>query len=247
MRGFWQLTWTELKLFLREPVATFFTLVFPLMMLFLFGSIYGNNPTPFFGGYGSVDVMVPSYMAMVMANTGLMGLAITIAAYRESGILHRLRATPLRPHAVLMAQLSVLVLMTAAGLLLLLVAGKVFYRLRFDGDALAVFAALILSCASLFSLGFVLAASLPNARTTQIVAMALFYPMIFLSGATLPREILPANVRQVAEFLPLTHVVTLLRGLWTGNAWATYVREVLILTGIFAVSFVLSARTFRWE
>ncbi len=247
MRGFWQLAWTELKLFFREPVGTFFTLAFPLMMLFLFGSIYGNRPTHFFGGYGSVDVMVPSYMAMVMATSGLLGLAITIASYREHGILRRLRATPVRPLAVLMAQLVVLVVVTAVGMLLLLVAGKMVYGLRFAGHTLDVVAALGLSCASVFSLGFVLAALLPSARTTQIVAMVLFYPMIFLSGATLPREILPRTVRQLAEFLPLTHVVTLLRGLWFGNAWASHMREVGILVGILLAAVAVSGKTFRWE
>lgn len=60
MHGFWKLTWTGIKLFLREPMAAFFTLAFPPMMLFVFGSVYGNKPSPFFGGYGSVDGSVPA-------------------------------------------------------------------------------------------------------------------------------------------------------------------------------------------
>ncbi len=52
----WKMTWTELKLFLRDPMAAFFTLVFPLMMLFLFGSIFGNEPDPQLGGRGQVQV-----------------------------------------------------------------------------------------------------------------------------------------------------------------------------------------------
>jgi ABC-2 type transport system permease protein len=80
MHSLLKLTWTETKLFLREPMAAFFTLVFPVMILFFFGSIYGNEPTPFFGGYGSVDVSVPAYTAMIIATSGLLGLSIVISS-----------------------------------------------------------------------------------------------------------------------------------------------------------------------
>ena len=247
MRGFWKLTFVEMKLFLREPVAAFFTLAFPLMLLFLFGSIYGNEPTPFFGGYGSVDVSVPGYTAMIIATSGLLSLAINMASYREHGILRRLKATPLRPQAILGAQVIVIFLMTALGMALLIIAGKMVYGLRFEGNPLSVLAAFVLSCMSFFALGFVLAGLLPTARTAQIVAMAIFYPMIFLSGAGLPREILPQNIREFAQVLPLTHVVTLLQGLWRGQSLGDHVLEIGILSALLIIGILISAKTFRWE
>jgi len=247
MRGLWKLTWIEIKLFLREPTAAFFTLAFPLMMLFLFGSIYGNEPTPFFGGFGSVDVSVPAYAAMIIATSGLLSLTIVMATYREKGVLRRLRATPLRPQTILCAQVLVIFLMTAAGMALLIVAGKVVYGLRFTGDPWQVLAAFLLSSLSFFALGFVLAGVVPTARTAQIVAMVLFYPMIFLSGATIPREVLPQTVQRYAAALPLTHVVTLLRGLWFGESWGQHLTEVGILSGMLVIGVVVSAVTFRWE
>ncbi|MCR4439014.1 MAG: ABC transporter permease [bacterium] len=247
MRGFWKLTWTELKLFLREPTAAFFTLAFPVLMLFLFGSIYGNKSTPFFGGYGSVDVSVPGYAAMIIATSGLLSLTIFLAAYCEYGILRPLQATPLRPQAILGAEVVVVFLMTTLGMILLLVAAKSVYGLRFAGNAVSVAGAYLLSCASFFALGFVVAGLLPTTRTAQVVAMVLFYPMIFLSGATLPREILPESVRRVAQVLPLTHVVSLLRGLWIGEPWARHFNEVGILAIIFLTGVAVSAKTFRWE
>ncbi len=247
MRGFWKLTWTEVKLFLREPMAAFFTLAFPLMMLFLFGSIYGNKPTPFFGGYGSVDVSVPAYTAMIIATSGLLSLTIGMASYREQGILRRLYATPLRPQAILGAQVIVIFLMTLLGMVLLVIAGKLVYGLRFDGNPLYVLAAFVLSSMSFFALGFVLAGILPTARTAQIVAMVLCYPMIFLSGAAIPREVLPERIRQFAQVLPLSHVVTLLRGLWMGEPWGKYLWETVILATILIAGVLVSAKTFRWE
>ena len=247
MRTLTKYTWTEIKLFLREPIGAFFTLVFPLMMLFLFGTIYGNEPSPLFNGYGTVDVSVPAYTAMIIGTTGIMGLTITISTYRENGILRRLRVTPLRPYIILIAQVAVNFLMTAAGMLLLILAGKLVYDLRFDGNVLNVALAFMLSSLSFFSLGFVLAAVMPNARTAQVVGMVIFYPMLFLSGAGMPLEILPDKVRNISKFLPLTYVVTLLRGLWTGGSWDQYNTEVIVLVTLLAVGVLISAKAFRWE
>lgn len=247
MRGFWKLTWIELKLFLREPIAAFFTLVFPPMLLFLFGGIYGNEPTSFFGGVGFVDVAVPAYTAMIIATSGLLSLTISIASYRERGILRRLSASPLRPQTILGAQVIVFFLMTALGTVLLVIIGKVVYGLRFNGNLINLLAAFVLSSLSFFALGFVLASLLPTARTAQVVAMVLFYPMISLSGAAIPREILPKTLQQLAEVLPLTHVVTLLRGLWVGDSWGKHLTEVGILTALLVVSVMISSKTFQWE
>lgn len=247
MRGVWKLTWMEMKLFLRQPAAAFFTLAFPQMLLLLFGSVNGNKPTPFFGGLGFVDVSVPAYTAIIIATTGLMSLTIHMAAYREFGILRRLKATPLVPQAILFAQVVVLFAMTSLGMAVLVLVGKVVYGLRFSGNPLSVAAAFVLSSISFFSLGFVLAGFVPNARTAQIVAMVLFYPMIFLSGATFPREVLPETIRHYSQILPLTHVVTLLRGLWVGDSWGKHLPEVGILAGCIVVGVIVSAKTFRWE
>ncbi len=247
MKSLLKMTWMETKLFLREPVGAFFTLVFPLMMLFLFGSIYGNKPVPEFGGYGTVDVSVPAYTAMIIATTGLLSLTITMAVYREKGVLRRLRTTPLNPLTILSAQVIVLFLMTTLGMLLLIIAGKLVYHMRFEGNALSVLAGFTLSFLSFFALGFILAGLMTSARTAQVVGMVLLYPMLFLSGAGIPREMLPEAVKKVSTFLPLTYVVTLLRGLWAGEAWSRHSTEVIVLAAILVVGVLVSTRTFRWE
>ena len=247
MRALTKYTWIEIKLFLREPIGAFFTLVFPLMMLFLFGAIYGNEPSPYFNGYGTVDISVPAYTAMIIGTTGIMGLSITMSAYREKGILRRLRATPLQPQIILIAQVVVNFMMTAAGMLLLILAGKLVFDLRFDGNPISVVLAFLLGSLSFFSLGFVLASVMPNARTAQVVGMVIFYPMLFLSGAGIPLEMLPDGVRKFSKFLPLTHVVTLLRGLWTGDTWNQHTSEVIVLACLLVGGLLLSAKTFRWE
>jgi len=77
--------------------------------------------------------------------------------------------------------------------------------------------------------------------------MVLFYPMIFLSGATIPLEAMKGAIRTYAKAIPLTHVVTLLRGLWAGEAWGQHLTEVWVLGAIFLIGIAISAFTFRWE
>jgi len=247
MKSLFKMTWMETKLFLREPVGAFFTLVFPLMMLFLFGSIYGNAPVAMFGGYGTIDVSVPAYTAMIIATTGLVGLTITMAGYRENGVLRRLQTTPISPLIVLTAQVIVLFLMTTFGMFLLILAGKLVYHMRFDGHALSVLAGFVLSSLSFFALGFILAGLMPTARTAQVVGMVLLYPMLFLSGAGFPRELLPEAIKKISMYLPLTYVVNLLRGLWIGEAWSQHSTEVIVLAVLLVVGVLISVKTFRWE
>jgi ABC-2 type transport system permease protein len=247
MNALKKMAWIELKLFIREPTAAFFTLVFPVMMLMIFGIIYGNNPTPFFGGRGYIDTAVPAFSSMIIATGGLFTLCIQMASYRESRILRRMKTTPVKPHTILASQVAVVFIMTLAGIMLLIVTGKVIYGLRFQGNVVSVAAGFILSCLSFFALGFVLAGIFSTARSAQIAAMVIFYPMLFLSGAAIPREVLPLKIRTWGKLLPMTHVVNLLRGLWSGEGWAQHILEVGVLSGILIAGVAISSITFRWE
>jgi len=237
----------EAKLFLREPVGAFFTLVFPLMFLFLFGSISGNEPTPMFGGQRTIDAAIPSLTAMIIGTTGLMSTTITMATYRENGVLRRLRTTPVSPLVVLAAQVIVVFAMTCLGMLLLIAAGMLVYHVRFEGHAFSVLAGFVLSSLSFFGIGFILAGTMPTARTAQVAGMVLLYPMMFLSGAFFPVELLPAAVQKVSAFTPLTYVVNLLRGLWTGEPWGKHLLDVGVLAGMLLLGIIVSLKTFRWE
>jgi ABC-2 type transport system permease protein len=247
MRSLLKMTWMEAKLFLREPVSAFFTLAFPLMMLFLFGTIYGNNPPPGSDTQGAIDILIPSFSAMVIGMTGLMPVTITLATYRENGILRRLRTTPVSPLVVMAAQVIVVFIMTSLGMLLLVTAGKLVYDVKILGNAFSMLGGFTLSALSFFGIGFILAGLLPTARTAQVIAMVLLYPMLILSGAAFPRELMPASVQQVSAFIPLTYVVNLLRGLWVGESWGLHLLDVGVLAGMLLLGILISVKTFRWE
>lgn len=141
----------------------------------------------------------------------------------------------------------VLFVITALGMALLIVGAKLTFGLRFNGNVFSVFLGLLLSCASFFAIGFVLASITRTARSASVVAMALYYPMLFLSGAAIPKWVLPEAVRTYGQVLPLTHVVNLLIGLWMGEPWRDHLTEVAVLSIMMVVGLVVSAKTFRWE
>jgi ABC-2 type transport system permease protein len=247
MKALLKLFWVEFKLYMRQPQAAFFALIFPLLLLIMFGSIYGNKPTPFFGGHGMVDVSTPAYIAIIMGSTGFMSISIVVSVYRERGILRRFRATPLRPTAIIGAQVAVNFVMTLAGALILVAGARFIYHMQFKGAVGAVFLGFTLSTLSFFAVGFVVASVSRTSRTAQILAMVLYFPNIFLSGATVPKEIFPPAMRSISKAFPMTHVVNLLQGLWFGNPWSKHVVEVAVLAGLLIVGAVVSAKAFRWE
>jgi len=248
MKSLSKMAWVESKLFLREPVGAFFTLIFPLMMLFIFGSIYSNVPAgPASGGPQAIGSLIPAFTAMVIGITGMMPITITMATYRENGILRRLRTTPVSPLVVLVAQVVVVFSMTSLGVILLGIAGWLVYHVQFQAHPLSLLGGFIFSCLSFFGIGFILAGIMPNARTAQIIAMVLMYPMLIFSGAAWPSELMPAAVQKVSAFMPLTYVVNLLRGLWINESWGQHTTDILVLATLLVVGVLTSIKLFRWE
>ncbi|MCX7975312.1 MAG: ABC transporter permease [Candidatus Aminicenantes bacterium] len=247
MRGLGKLMLIQIKLYLREPMATFFTIFFAPLMLLLFGAIYGNKPSPFFGGRGSMDISVPSYIGLIIVTVAMIGLPIGTASARERGVLRRFRATPLRPLAFILSDIIAYLTMTILGVTLLIITGKIVFNVRFEGHPLNVAAGFLLATCAFFALGYLVAGVAPTARLAQAVGMILAFPMMFLSGATIPYEVIPPSVRAASRFIPLTHVVTLMRGLWFGEAWSRHLTEIIVLTGVLIIGTSLASWLFRWE
>ena len=247
MKSLLKMSWMEAKLFLREPASAFFTLVFPLIYLFLYGAISGNEPTPMYGGQRTIEVAIPSLTAVIIAMAGLMSNTMTMATYREKGILRRLRTTPVSPLVILLAQVIVTFVMTLLGMVLLVVAGRLAFGVRFTGNAFSLLAGFTLGSLSFFSIGFILAGIMPTVRTAWVAAMVIVYPMLLLSGAFFAVEVLPHFVQKISSFIPLTYIVNLLRGLWSGESWSSHLRDVAVLVGMLIFGVGLAAKTFRWE
>ena len=247
MKSLIKMTWMEFKLFLRDPASTFFTLAFPLIYLVLYGMLADTQGPLSFDGHSTLDVAVPSLIAVVISITGLMSTTITLATYRERGILRRLRTTPVRSLTVLGALVIVIFIMACLGMALLVLVGRLAYDIQFSGNIFNMLLAFLLSCLGFFSLGFVLAGIMPTVGAASAVANVLVFPMLLLSGAFFPLGMLPDVVAKISKFIPLTYIVDLLRGMWFGGTWADHTTEVIVLSALLVVGVILSARLFRWE
>jgi ABC-2 type transport system permease protein len=226
----------------------FFTLAFAPLLVVLFGAMYGNDPSQYFpNNYGAMDISMPAYTALILGSVGIMGIPIQVGALREQGVLRRYRATPMHPLTYIASDVITNLIMTLLGMILLVLVGWLLYSVRFEGNVLNVIGGLLLGGLSMFAFGYLIAGLAPGARAAQVISMVIFYPMMFLSGAGIPLEVMPETVRKISDFLPLTYVVKLLRGFWFGESWGNHLLEVAVLVGVLVLCGALAARFFRWE
>jgi len=190
---------------------------------------------------------VPVFAAILISLNAVLSLVAIIAIYREGGILKRLRATPLRATTILTSHVIVKLLLTAATLVLTILLGKRYYPVGADVPLVAFGLALIITTWSILSVGFVIASIVPTARFAQPVGAAVLYPMLALSGLFVPFNAMSPTLQKIASVLPLTYSVSLLRGIWRGDAWSAHMGDIGALVLVFAVCTALSARIFRWE
>jgi ABC-2 type transport system permease protein len=249
MRGLWQLTCLEIKIFLREPLGAIGTLAVPVLVFLVIGRAMNRGPgvpaTP--NGAIFMQSGLPVLVSVFMAISAVISLVTIISIYREGGILKRLRATPLRPYTILSAHVLVKLLFTALTLMLMILAGRRFYPVAMKGPVISFAIALLVSTLSILSIGFVIASLVRTARFAQPVSAVIFYPMIGLSGLFVPIEALPGGLQIVARLLPMTYIASLLSGIWTGEPWSAHLGDLAALAIAGVLCTALSARVFRWE
>jgi ABC-2 type transport system permease protein len=250
MRGLWQLTWLEIKIYVREPLGALGSL-FPVIIFVVLGRMMPKDAQAKAAALPQMGMLspgaVPVLVSLLIAVSAVLSLVTIIAIYREGGILKRLRATPLRPTTILTAHVLAKLLLTAITIALLLLVGKRYFVLS-AGVPLYSFAfAFLLSVFSILSLGFIIASIVPTARFAQPIGALIFYPMIGLSGLFVPVELYPPLLNAVTRAMPLTYVVSLLLGIWRGEGWMAHAGDLIALAITFVVALAISSKVFRWE
>jgi ABC-2 type transport system permease protein len=248
LRGLWKLTWIETKIFLREPLGAVGTIGIPVLVFLVVGRVVGRGlAQTSLAASSFISVGLPVFASVLIAISAVLSLVTIISIYREGGILKRLRATPLRPQTILTAHVIVKLLLTAATLALMVLAGKRYYPVGVHVPLFGFTIALLISTWSILSIGFLIASIVPTARFAQPIGVVILYPMIAVSGLFVPVESLPPALHAVARVVPLTYAVSLLEGILKGDAWSAHLGDVAALALIFVVCTALSARVFRWE
>lgn len=246
LRDFLKLTWVETKIFVREPMGVIGSLMLPVAVFLGLGRAFSR------GELNAADLErapfnVTILAALTIAIGSVLSLITIMAIYRESGILKRLRATPLSPVTILSAHVAVKLAFTLVGLALLVAAGRRLVPGAIDVDVIGFTAALLVGTVSILSTGFVIASLVPTARFAQPIGAAFFYPMLGLSGLFFPIDQLPPPLAFVAHVLPTTQAAALMQGVWDGSGWLALWPHVALLAVVFVACTALSARVFRWE
>lgn len=245
MRTLGQLVSVELKLFLREPIAVFFAVVFPFIPLLVIGTLFGRADA--MEGFRVIDAYVPALIAMVTAYLGLMGIPIALSEYRSQGVLRRFRVSPMPLWTVLLAhiavQLSLLVVVSA----LLVGVADLAFGLRFAGNPGWIVVTVLAGCLALFTLGFAVIGVLSSPRAAQSVGSVLFFLMLFTSGTAIPRRQFPPWLKEATDWVPLSHLVDALTVAWIGQPQHEAYAPLGILVGLGVLAFVVAALTFRWD
>ena len=251
LRGFWKLSWVEIKVFMREPMGSVGTIMMPAIIFVVMGRLFGAA-RPAGALAGAVPMEPPPFnvailAAIVIAIGAVQSLVAIISIYREGGILKRLRATPLAPVTILGAHVAVKLAFTVISLALVVLAGRRLFPGVMQVNVLSFAVAVLLSTLSILSLGFVMASLVPTARFAQPIGALVMYPMLALSGLFYPVGQLPRALQVLAYTLPTTHAVALLQGVWDGSGWGAHWMNAGALVLIFLAFSALSTRVFRWE
>jgi ABC-2 type transport system permease protein len=232
-----ELSWIELKLFLREPITVVFTLALPPLVLYVLSEVFGNTPDPegtIYRGVGAVNYYVPAYFGLVAASLGIIGLPVHLASYRERGVLRRFQAARVPASALLASQLAVMVAGMVVGSALLLGLARLTYDVRLPESWPGVIFASALGIAMFGAIGAFLGAAMPTARAAQGIGILLWFLMQMLCGGGPPTEVLSPALNRVGEFLPLRHLVVALQDPWLGKGVNWY--ETAVLVGITVVA-----------
>jgi ABC-2 type transport system permease protein len=241
-----RLTATELKLLPRQSTAFVLRLAVPLILLIIFGAMpFYTTPRAYLDGYTLLDAYVPILIAYSLTFLTLVFTPMTLAGYRERGVLRRLRTTPAGPVRVLVAQLIANLAVVAVMTVLILAVARIGYGVSLPRQAAGFAVAAALAAAAMLAIGLLIAAAAPGAQAAQGIGMVLLLPMMFFAGLFFPLPVMPPVLRHISHATPLGAAVQALQDAWLGH-WPAPLQ--LWTMAAYAVACGLAAaRLFRWE
>jgi ABC-2 type transport system permease protein len=235
----------EQKLFWRSRELAFFTFLLPILFFLLLGSAYGDDEIDDVSGYQYLLAGMIGYGA---ASTTFAGLALLLVIRRESGVLKRLRATPLPPGTYVAAVLASIILIFLVEAVILLAIGRFAFDVPLPGSITSLVLVLLLGAASFAALGIGLTALIRSAEGSSAVVNALYLPLAFISGAFFAKDTFPEVLQVLAALLPLSHLIELTRDVmvFDDTIW-DHLGNVAMVVAWGLAGLVVAVRGFRWE
>ena len=211
---------SELRLLLREPLVLAFVFAFPVITVLVLGGVFDDDD-PAFEGVVPSDFYIAAYFGVVIAAVGLIMLPVHIASYREAGVLRRFDAAGFPRWAFPVSQFVIGGVFAAIGAMLLLATAALAYGLPGVDNVTRTIVGIVAGSLAFISIGVLLGTMLPNARAAQGVGLLLFLPMFLLAGGGPPPDAMSPVMNDIANALPLTHVVRAIQEPWLGLGTGT--------------------------
>ncbi|MEN6463464.1 MAG: ABC transporter permease [Syntrophomonas sp.] len=247
MRTFCTMLKTELKLSLRGMDMLIFAICMPLVVLIILGIIYGNKPAFEGAGYTFLEQCFAALSTISICAGGVMGLPLVVSDYRSKKILKRFKVTPINPAMILMVQVAVYTLYAFVSLALLYCAAAIFFGYRLHGSVLPFLGGYFLVLLSMFSIGMMVGGIASNMKTASVIACVLYFPMLIFSGATLPYELMPVTLQKIADIMPITHGIKLLKAASLGLPMDSVLLPIIVMIVLAGICISVSIKFFKWE
>lgn len=246
MKQFITLFKIEAKLGLRCPDGLIFGVGMPLGVLFLISLVAGEQTAAGFD-YTFLQGAFASLLTVGICATAFMGIPITLANYRDKKILKHFFVTPVKPSMILLVQVGLGACIAIFSAVIIALCAVLCFDYHMDGNLFLFVGAYLLVLLSMYSLGMIIASVCGSLKMANVVCTFVYFPMLFLSGATIPFEIFPKFLQNIAQLLPLTHGIQLLKGVSLGIYNEQMLFSSIFLVVITMISCIISIRTFRWE
>jgi ABC-2 type transport system permease protein len=243
----------ENKAFWRNPASAFFTFAFPLLFLFVFTTLLGNDTSTLPSGQevSNTTYYTASILAFAVITACYTNIAISVAFLRDQGVLKRVRGTPLPPWSYLLGRILHAVLVMLLLVVIVCGFGRVFYGIAVPTHSAPAFlATLVVGAFTFCALGLACTAIIPNADAAPAIVNGAILPLLFLSGVFIPIDDGPAWVRTFAGTFPVrafmkSVVESFIPPPGHPSGWHPAALGVVLLWGVGGL--VVASRFFRWE
>jgi ABC-2 type transport system permease protein len=237
------------KVFWRNPASVFFTVMLPLIFLFIFATIFGNDDIEE-RGVKTTTYYVPAIVSLAVISATLQSLAINLTEDRERGLLKRVRGTPLPTPVFVAGRVGNSLVVSILMVVLVAVIGRLVYDVSLPEETIpAVLVTLAVGAFAFCCLGFALTAAIPSEDAAPAISNATVLPLYFISGIFIPDSEIPDGVLKVADFFPIRHFFEAFFTAWDPNTvgagfeWG----DLAIVAGWGVAGLLVAIFAFRWE
>ena len=238
---------TEQMLFWRNRESAFFTFFLPILFFLIFGSIYGDS-TITKEHIRAAPFLQAGMIGYGVASTAFAGLAITMVIRRESGVLKRIRATPLPPATYLLAVLVSTFIVFLIEATLIVIIGRLLFHIGIPNPLGSLFVVLLLGAGCFAAMGLGLTSVVRSAEGSSAVVNFVYLPMAIISGTFFTPKEFPSFLRAIADVLPLTYYTKLTRDVMVRDhhIWSEW-RSIAAVLAWGAIGLIAAVRGFRWQ